>query len=572
MFDRHGLGQKILGCLAALLFSGNLAAQVWPDHATKLFLAQKNQVPVEFWDLPLAQQVQAQALDAFYVQKYHWQGDIRPTDPQIMVGPRNRRLMAKYLARKFQAPFYDPTSPFYRQAIVTVEEHRLQIEPPCLRPIVIFHTNPSLPVTQQGPIAQFLAKMEAEFGDRLQFAIDPLATFHEGSRAFFQAAGRGAQLVKVKNQIGWINLGLQVGAGLFTAQSAQEIEEESTLAHELVHARVFQALREGRYNYTMGFVVALNKAAQGHRYNGSFALDEIPAYLVTAKAMLRELHQYWLAAPSLGATTAVSFAENNLPPTVAERLVPEITGREYLHRRLDFALSAVMEFAELAQIVSHNAFYILLMTAANEGQFAWQRLRQASAAEPASLNIPYHPMIFGVLLRSLVQQKFKYAFIKHDVQEDPIEEFSLLIPYNVLSAIAAPRKALATPAGQVAKFRILDAAVFNRESSSRTIADEVALRRLKRIIYNPQAFKEFLRFLDEQQNFLAELIHRLEPIYAEWASYRDNPGQQTVEAVVRMREQLTTVLALLEGPVEKDDFADAAQIVPRGPCAAWLRE
>ena len=149
-------------------------AQTWPDAATKMRLAQEHGVPLKFWDLPINQQVQAAALDVFYKQQFQWDGRVNEAPHKHPVTPHERWLMSKYLALRIQNLFYDPTSPFYRQAIVTLENIKLEGE---ARPVLIYHANPSLAPADQLPVAQFLAALEEEFGDRLQIAADIYGIF-----------------------------------------------------------------------------------------------------------------------------------------------------------------------------------------------------------------------------------------------------------------------------------------------------------------------------------------------------------------------------------------------------------
>ncbi len=553
----------VFGLVGACLISFNLAANIWPDEATKDRLAKKHQVPRAFWDLPFAQQVRAKALDAFYVQKFTWQGQIKKTSSRLVVGEEDRLAMAQYLVRKFQEPFHDPHSPLYRQALVSIIQQKMGN---ARHVLALLKANPSLPKAQQGPVAKFLAKLEAEFGNRLQIALDPYAVFLQGARAAFYPVGRTPQIVQHARQVGWINLGLPTSAAILALPPDGVVEEEATLAHELIHARTFHLQLQGGYNYFMGRLMANNRVAQDHQYQGSFDLDEIPAYFARIHATLRDLRQRMALEQE---QPRVSLAKQQIQKIFArwrgDRLAPPETEREYLIHQIEFGFRSAMDFLELLQAVSDRALQVVHHAVPQEDMYPWERL--VNNAHPAAVpGVPYYPYISGMIINVELGQNFKYVRKKRLLPQPPAH-FSYLVPYNVLSEISG----VAAPAKQVAKFKLFDLAVFDQQAAPRKKQDDVALRKIRQLIYHPQAASDLKSFLSHQQDYLDRLLQIMEPIYEQWIIFRANPAGQTTDALEQMLEDFGPAIRLMEAPegnVTPEEYASG--LVGR-PCARQLK-
>ena len=591
----RGLGVWYLaGIWLGLWLSWAAWANGWPSPADQERFLRQNKVPLAFWNLPVEQQVQALALEAFYARRYHWDGTIEDVASKQSMDKIDRIKMARYLAQRLQAPFYDPHSSLYRQALVTLENFTIEEE---THPILILATNPSLPPTAQGPIAQFLAEIEAKFGDRVKVGVDAYGILQDGCSAYYCPALDGGQLYPTKDAAGWVNLGLRAMGQMFSAEKAADIWANQNVAHEFLHVRTTLRKLAGGYNFLMGDIMAVDyEAGEQHHYRGRFSLDEVAAYLTNIQQHLFVLHQTLTTRHRPFLSFIGPMVQKVWEKYFPQPLAARFTGPDVERRRINYSFAAILDFLELGAVVTATALQDLRQLVPDASTYPWARFwqdppspRNASAeslaeteaaakaragaelAEESSFSSsskvihppPYQPYLQGMMVMVDVEHRFQHALRKLPWWRSPTPQtFAYFVPYSVLREIHHPALGGVSAAEQVAKYNFMNPLAVVREKTKLPDFNAATQAQLRRPIYNEEAFNDVLAYLAAQSAHLAQIRKLLRPLARRWFFYGQGILPLTSPALVKMEQDLAEVM---------QKIAAVEQSLPGGQEVAVMR-
>jgi len=506
----------------------------WPSEIDKARLAHNHGIPVSFWDLPLAAQIAAPALEAFYRQKYSPQGAITPTNPQILVRPNDRLLMAQYITGRLHDLFTNPAAPLYQQALVQVDE---QTKRDTKYPIITFKNNPELDISQRGPLAKFLASVAQQYGDQVQLMIDPLDIFQQGYRAAFFPAKRGPLAPANSRYLGHINLGLAIITHFLNPRPFS-LADDPTIVHEFFHVQAAQLQNAGKVKFYLGQITAADEAAENHYYRGDFNLEEIPAHLYSVDRLLAELSWAPPTNRPAVAPAKVKFWQKWWHKLQGAR--PKNEDLPPAAQRLTAQLSCLLDFLELGLTITTQTLQNLQQQVPDPATHPWDMYHRPYSQ--INFDAPYMPFAGGILFQVQVPNNFKYAL--SDSRQSPAS-FTLILPFNVLREVYAAKEEAPLTKYQLYDPKALYAAL-KKDPSKIPPYDEQKFLEVSQRIYNPLALEDIRQHLQQQQAAWQKIAQIIVPIAQQWTQIAQGKSPRTPEVLQQLRTNLQPLFALIE--------------------------